>query len=335
MIKTAVIGLGWWGRHVSACLNQEGGRFHVVRGIDLNLELARELAAEHGFEPSADLADALNDKAVDAVVLTTPHAQHAEQIGLAAAAGKHVFCEKPLTLTADSARAAVAACADAGVALGVGHERRWEPAIAEVKRLVGAGELGAIMHVESNSSHDKLAGLSASDWRAHPDNGPSVPMTGMGIHLTDFFIDLFGEIGAVHAERRNRVVEFETGDVASVHLKFQSGLTGYFSCVLVTPFFYRLQVFGSDGWVEVRDSSHPDDPCSIARLTTCGKSGELATREYKKLDSVAANFNAFADAIDGAAPYPITPAQMINNIATLEAIAKSFASGAPETVSGQ
>jgi len=332
MIKAAIIGLGWWGRHMVKCVQSPNSGYKLVKTVDIDLNASRDFAAEKGVSLSGDYRDALNDEDIDAVILTTPHHLHEQQILQAAQAGKHVFCEKPLTTTRASAARAVAACRDAGVQLGVGHERRFEAAIVEVRNLVKSGKLGTIMHVESDSSHDKLRDLPADNWRVQQSLGPSIPMTGMGIHLTDFYIDMFGNIETVYALKTSRVVKHGAGDVITAQVKFESGLTGSFSCISVTPFFYRYQVFGSNGWAQIIDSSHPDDTSSTATLTTCYQSGSLETKTFGWGDTVTANLKAFAAAIEGSAAYPFTDEQKINNVAVMEALTKSIHTGGIERV---
>src|SRR3546814_15409730 len=89
-----------------------------------------------------DYRAALADPAVAAVVLATPHLQHAEQIAAAAAAGKHVFVEKPFTLSKDSAEHAVRAAEQAGIVLALSHNRRFLPSMAELRRRIASGPLG-------------------------------------------------------------------------------------------------------------------------------------------------------------------------------------------------
>ena len=113
--------------------------------------------------------------------------------------GLHVFCEKPLALTKESAERAIEACNAANIVLGVGHERRFEPAMVEIRRMVEAGELGKIMHVEANFSHDKLANLPANNWRVSSSESPAAGMTATGIHLTDAYLHIFGPIQEVYA----------------------------------------------------------------------------------------------------------------------------------------
>jgi predicted dehydrogenase len=302
----------------------------VVHAVDTNPAL-EAFAREQGLAFSTGLQSALADPACEAIVLCTPHAQHKSQVLACAAAGKHVFCEKPLALTAEDARASVAACRKAGVMLGLGHERRFEPALVEVRRLVQSGALGEIMHIEANFSHDKLANVPQGDWRLSPKDAPAAGMTAMGIHLTDYFIDVLGPIAEVYAATTCRVAFRETGDVVSVHVRFASGPTGYLNAILVTPLYIGLTVFGSRAWAEVRNHTHPDTP-GPTTLTVQHADGRREVRELAWTDTVRENLELFARAARGAAEYPFTDVQKVANIATLEAICRSAAANAPVKV---
>lgn len=330
MLNAAIFGLGWWGRHMVGRM-ADSEKLRIVRAVDTNPDAAADFAAEHALPLSADPDDALNDPSIDAVILCTPHSMHTRQVEAVAGAGKHCFCEKPLALTRADAERSVAACRAAGVMLGIGHERRYEPAMQEVARLVKSGALGTIMHVESNFSHDKLAHVAPTDWRASPSDAPAAGMTAMGIHLTDAYLSLFGPVSDVHAFTARRALDFETGDVVSVTLRFESGVTGFISAVLKTPLFLRLTVFGSDAWVDVRNHTHPDTP-GPATLTLQRSGADPEVRTYEWTDTVKANLEAFADAALGSGGYPFTDAEKIGNIAVLEAIAQSAASGQPVAV---
>jgi predicted dehydrogenase len=326
MINAAVAGLGWWGQHVVRSL---AGSEHlrIIKAVETNAARAA-FAAEHGLQFVGDLGNALADPAIDAVVLCTPHALHTEQVLACAAARKHVFCEKPLALTRADAARSVAACRAAGVTLGIGHERRYEPAIAEVRRLVREGALGALMHAEANFNHDKLANVPAGDWRTSPKDAPAAGMTAMGIHLSDLFVELLGPASEAFAVTTSRVAYPDNGDVVSALIRFESGATGYLNAILVTPHYLCLTVFGSEAWVEVRNETHPDTP-GPSILALQHRDGRRETRTYEWVDTVRLNLEAFARAIDGGAPYPFTDAERMGNIAVLEAICRSAASNAP------
>lgn len=328
MINAALAGLGWWGQHI---VRRMAGSevMRIAAAIETNPERAA-FAAEHGIPFLGSLADALADPAIDAVILATPHALHTDQIAAAAKAGKHVFCEKPLALTRAEAEASVAACRAAGVMLGIGHERRYEAAIGEARRILRAGGLGTIMHVEANFSHDKLANVPPGDWRASPKDAPAAGMTAMGIHLTDLYLDLVGPVTEVFAATTSRVAYAETGDVISVLMRFESGATGYINAILVTPLYIALTIFGSEGWLEIRNHTHPDTP-GPTTLTWQHRDGRREAREFAWHDTVRTGLETFARAIAGE-PYPFTDAQKIGNVAVLEAICRSAASNAPAAV---
>src|SRR3989338_6617181 len=113
-VNIALVGMGWWGQKMLAVLQAAPEDIRVVRAVEPNMDAVRDLCAQRGVALSADYADALNDPAVEAVVLATPHSMHTAQIAAAVAAGKHVFCEKPLALTKAEAERSVALCRDAG-----------------------------------------------------------------------------------------------------------------------------------------------------------------------------------------------------------------------------
>src|SRR5436305_1332548 len=101
MINAAIIGLGWWGQTILKTL-QNNAIINPVLGVD-PLEQARASASKLGVNTASRFEDALENSAVEAVVLCTPQERHAEQIVAAARSGRHVFCEKPLCTTAADA----------------------------------------------------------------------------------------------------------------------------------------------------------------------------------------------------------------------------------------
>lgn len=321
MIRCAIAGFGWWGNYLAGRLATSNA-MRLACVIEPSAQRAA-VARAAGFRTLDKLDTALADGAVDAVILTTPNEFHEAQVIAAAAAGKHVFCEKPLGLTKASAERSVAACRRAKVVLGIGHERRFEPAMIEVRRLIEAGALGTVMHAESNFSHDKLINVPKGDWRRNPVSAPAAGMTGMGVHLTDLYISMFGRVSTVTALTADRVLGWETGDVVTVQLGFEAGMTATLSAILKTPHFVRYQVFGSDAWVEVRGAPHRDAPGGDAELLLQRSGAEPVREHFPMADTVSANLDAFAAAISGKSRYPYTDEQLIHNIEILEAVAES------------
>ena len=172
-VGIALIGMGWWGKKMLNVLEAAPADIRVVRAVEPNIETVRALCAEKGVPLTADYADALADPQVEAVVLATPHALHGAQIDAAVAAGKHVFCEKPLAMDKAGAEKAVRLCRDAGLVLGMGHERRWEPPIVQLLAKADSGEMGRIHQIEANFSHDRFLALDRDNWRlkSRPGSG--------------------------------------------------------------------------------------------------------------------------------------------------------------------
>ena len=327
MIRAAVTGLGWWGKHMIRRMKDADGDLRIVKAIDMNPELGA-FAAEHGVPFETDFDTAIKDPNIDAVILCTPHSMHTSQVAAVAAAGKHCFCEKPLALNRAEAEASVAVCKNAGVMLGIGHERRYEPAMEEARKVLQSGALGTIMHVEATFNHDKLANVPEGDWRMNPKDAPAAGMTGMGVHLTDLFQEMIGPITEVYAATTSRVKYKENGDVVSALLRFENGATGYFNAVLVTAHYCTLTIFGENGWLEVINDTHPDTP-GPTHLIVQHRDGRRETKDFEWEDTVRLNLEAFARACEGKGTYRFTDQQKIGNVAVLEAVAKSVATKVP------
>ncbi len=330
MIRAAMIGLGWWGRHMVNSI-KGSDKLEIVRLAARRPERHRDFAEETGIPLLDNYEKVLKDSDVDAVILVTPHSQHEDQLHAAIAAGKQIFCEKPLSLTKASAERMVTAARDAGLIMGVGHERRFESTMEEIERIVSSGEIGTHMHVEANFSHDIFATVDADNWRGSQEEAPAAGMTGMGVHLTDLFISMLGPVEAVAAQAAKRVLDLPTGDIVTVQMKFESGATGFVGAISSTPYYGRFTVFGDKMWVEARDDSHPQHG-GKTHLITCGKGGVQHSQTFPAKDPVRANLEEWADAVLHGSEYRFKDEQRIGNVAVLEAIAKSVESGAWETV---
>jgi predicted dehydrogenase len=330
-VGVALVGMGWWGKKMLNVLAAAPSDIRVVRAVEPNLETARALCAEKGVALTADYVDALSDPDVEAVVLATPHALHGAQIEAAVAAGKHTFCEKPLALTKAGAEKAVRLCRDAGLVLGMGHERRWEPPVAELLARADAGDLGRIHQIEANFSHDKFLALDRDNWRLKADQAPAGGMTATGIHLLDLSVRLLGPAQSVWCVCEQLSSDLPQGDTVAAYVKFRGGGTSYVSASLANPFVSRLAVFGSKGWIDIRDKAHVEAPDGWV-VTTAKVGGPITTAGSPAAEPVKDNLVSFARAVRGVERYRITAEHLVNNIALLEAVFASARSGKIETV---
>lgn len=329
MINAAIVGLGWWGRTIARNL-AESGVMRPVLGVDPE-ESGREAARAFGLDTSSRFEDALERQDVDAVILCSPHKFHADQIVAAAQAGKHVFCEKPLCTTRAEVERATEAVRRAGVVLGIGHERRFEPSVVDLRRRFGQGEFGTALLMEANFSQDKFFALPPDNWRLSPEEAPVGPLSATGIHLVDLSIALFGEPTEVWARLATRGSPFRNGDTLAITLAFASGATAQLTAILATPFVGRLAVYGSKGWMEIRDRTHPENSTGWD-VTTVHRGETPATIFAPPHPSVRDNLESFARAASGGEAYPVSIEEMISNVRAFEAITRSVASGRIEPV---
>jgi predicted dehydrogenase len=333
LLRVAVIGYGWWGKTIVATL-QSSAFIKVEMVIEQEAsvrESAKALGDKSGFTVSSSYEDAVSNPNVDAVILCTPHKLHSAQIAAAAKAGKHVFCEKPLCLTLDDALAAVAACKAAGVVLGIGHERRFEPAIMDLRKRIANGELGTILQIEGNFSQDKFFALPPDNWRLSKELAPCGPLSATGIHLVDLAIAILGPAESVLSRLNTLASNFANGDSLAIMLGFKGGPTALISAILATPFDGRFTVYGSKGWIEIRDRTHPENPTGWdISMVFSGKEKAISFNEPHP--TVRANLEAFAKGVLGISPYPVSTDEMLANVSALESIMKSAETGQIEKV---
>jgi len=327
MLNVAVCGLGWWGR-VIVPLAKSSAKLRVVRVVDPD-PAAADFASSQKV-PLSSFDDALKDPSVQGVVLCTPHTLHTDQIVRAANAGKHVFCEKPLSLSRSEVLRAIDAINKKKLTLAVGHEKRFEPPVQEAMRLVTSGELGTPLQIEANFVQDKFLSLPADNWRLSTKEAPAGPMTATGIHLLDLSVGVFGEARRVLACVKTLGSHLTNGDTLAILVDFGKGHALLNAC-LATPFDGRFAVYCSKGWVEVRDKAHPEAPEGWT-LTVVPRGKDRTVKTYPPARAVLANLEAFADAATGGKPYPVPQAEMVANVSALEAIFKSAASGKIEEV---
>lgn len=320
MLNVAIVGLGRWGQRLVNSVQLEGWpigeHIHVTHGVTRTPSKAIDFCDSQGISLSDDYLSILGDETIEAVLLATPHSQHGLQIEAAAAAGKHVFVEKPLTLDKASAVRAVGACKEAGVVLALGHNRRFLPALQELKSMIDRGELGEILHIEGNFSVPGGLDYVSGMWRATGEESPAGGMTGMGVHVTDAMIYLCGDIESVRCQSLRLVLKVDMDDTTSVLCRFVSGMSGYLATLTATSRIWRLQVFGTKGWAHMR-SHEIMDVCFVGE--------DPKTRSYPITDIERAELEAFAMAVAGSQPYPISAHDAIHNMAVFDAVLASAA----------
>jgi predicted dehydrogenase len=323
MINCAIVGLGRWGRNLTEAARGQA-RLKITRAVETDIDNARAFCAEHHFDLTGNLSDVLADQAIDAVLLATPHSQHTDQVIVSAAAGKQIFCEKPLALRRDHAERMFGACRDAGVVLAVGHNRRFWPSMQALREITASGELGTILHVEGHNSNENSEKITRG-WRLSPEESPGGGLTGAGMHVLDAFVSLLGPVRQVYARFNSRDPGPPPRDSSVLAIDFANGVTGTLATVRATPFYWRVHVFGTKGSAEVLDET-----TLVLRMAGCAPK----TTNYPPVDVLSAELNAFADAVERKLPFPAKEIEVLATLSAFEAALESMESGHPVTCDG-
>jgi predicted dehydrogenase len=340
MINAAVVGLGTWGKTMVESL---AGGSDVMRFTTLQTRTVtpdvEAFAKQHGLHIAKSYDEVLADPKIDAVALATPVSGHLKQIEAAAAAGKHVYCEKPFTFTKKEAEAALAAVRKANRTIGVGYNRRFHPEMVKLQDRIKTGELGTIQHIEASMTYPNALFLPPTAWRSNKAEAPLGGLAPMGVHAIDLMIYLCGEIEQTYCQSFARVVQNGTDDTTSMLFRLKAGMTGYLGTMTATGAGFSFQVFGSKGWVRIEGVTHvagaPSEERRMRQFGACKfqpVKGPAQTWEADKLDIVRATFEAFAKAAQNGPPFPIPPEQIIHGASVTEAVIRSAASGKVEKV---
>lgn len=319
MARLGIVGLGWFGG-VLAESARASGVADVVSCFARSADARAAFAETHGCRAAEGLDDLLADPEVDGVIVATPHSTHAEIAVAAAEAGKHVFVEKPLTLTVTDAKRVGEAAARSGVVVQVGHNRRRQPANRRIKAMIDAGELGTVlqldgMHTAAGGHKPDLPG-----WRKDPAECPFGGMTALGVHTVDTFHYFVGPAKKVTSFSARIRGFTDLDEATTVILEYESGPVAAINTTYFAPPVVSLSVFGSDGaaWNE-EDGT---------RLFTQSRSESTRTEhEVETIDTMLDEIAEFARCISGEGEPETGLAEAIEVAVVLEAIGRSIELG--------
>jgi inositol 2-dehydrogenase len=290
--------------------------------------VAEELEVERWF---SSLEAILECQEIEAVVIATPDKFHAASVQLAAQAGKHVLCEKPLALSMSDAYAAVRAAERAGVRLQVGFMRRYDPAYAAAKERIDAGEIGTPVVFKSIGRDKDEPPLTAYQSRI---NG----MLFYNSTIHDFDLArwlMCDEVVEVHSYSttaiRPEVAEYGDVVAGTMNLRYERGAIGNVESYVQSVYAYdvRTEVVGSKGSIFI--GSIEQTPAIF--LSAAGSNQELADHFLNRFaDAYLAEMRDFVQAILGDRPVRITGEDGVRALATAVAAEKSHKLGTPVRV---
>jgi predicted dehydrogenase len=336
MIRAAIIGLGRWGRSLVASVAGHSDDIVFVRAHTRTRASAEDFCRNKGVALATSYDEILRDPEIDAVVLATPHSRHQAQALAAAAARKHIFVEKPITLDLASARIVVDAAQRAGVVLAVGLARRFHPSIAVVRERVQSGALGKVVAMVAQHTTSTAQFVALDNWRAAPAEAPGGAFTAVGVHALDHMIEFAGPVRDVRCVTA-RNYPGHSDDTTTLMLQFESGASGLIFCSVATATNFQFTVYGTRGLAEI---SRADlSRLRLVPTSTVAPTGRVPAPpdeifEHAGFDTLHAELTAFARAIRDGKPYPVPLADVLHGMAVFDAIVESAKNGAVVTVSG-
>ncbi len=334
MIRAAIVGLGRWGRSLVTSVQGKSDDIRFVIAHTRTRAAAEDFCREKDLPLADSYERILSDRNVDAVVLATPHSQHERQVMVAAAAGKHIHVEKPITLDRASADAAVAAARKAGVVLAVGYCRRFHPSVVEIRNRIGDGRLGTVISMVAQHTTSTGQFIAPDNWRAAPDEAPGGALTAVGVHSLDHMIEFAGRVRDVRCVTA-RHVGGPSDDTTTVMLHFENGATGLIFCSVATATNFSFTLYGSKGLAEI---SKPNlqtfrfVPTSAHAPTGPVTAPPDEISEHAGFDMLNAELTAFARAIREKKPYPVPIEDILHGMSVFDAIVRAAASGKIEPV---
>lgn len=159
--------------------------------------------------------------------------------------------------------------------------------------------------------------MPATSWKTDPQH---VPAGSLADHMLYLMIETLGPIAEVHTHSAHDVSPNRLADVAAVLLKAKANASGALTAIGTTADFYRFQVFGTKGSIEIRDSRQ------LTFMPVDGKREDLMLPET---DPVRSEVESFADAITGCNTFPVPVADAVHGVAVLEAMGRSAVEGRP------
>lgn len=288
-LKVAALGMGWWS-DVLADAIQRSGKLTIAACFTRSKEKRERFAAKYGCKAAASYEEILDDKSIEAVVNTTPNATHLETTRRAAAAGKHVFLDKPIANTIADARAITDACRAAGVVLALGYQRRRESHFRLIKQRIH--EFGRLVNAEANISRDRLGQIDLTSWRYTAEGMPGGVMLQIGIHYSDVLEYLLGPVKAVSGQFVRLVLPGDNPDVASLILEHENGALSTLNASYASASeYYQMNIYG-------KEASAYYDLHQGLRLLKRGEKSSTPVATQKN-DPIAEELEEFARAARG------------------------------------
>lgn len=324
-VGLGLVGLGWWGG-VLAGKTAATGVASVVSCFARTESARDEFAEAHGCTAAPSIAAMLEDPAVGGVLIATSHSSHLELIDQVASAGKPVFVEKPLTLTASEAREVVAIGERTEVPIQVGHQRRRSAANRAIKALIDDGTMGPVQMATTNQSVPGALSHAPDAWRRDRSESPLGGMTSLGVHKIDTLHYLVGPMKRVFTLSKNTMSDPEIDEATVVAIEFENGAVGTLVTSFVTPVISTVRVFG------LGISAHNEADGTKLFLQRTEDGPARTEVELTPVDPIVSQLTEFAAVVRGEKQPEVGAVEGAAVVAVMDAMVASDESGQPVDV---
>ncbi|MDH3739462.1 MAG: Gfo/Idh/MocA family oxidoreductase [Alphaproteobacteria bacterium] len=318
--RVASLGIGWWSDVLADAAQRTDGRIEIASCFTRSADKRQAFADKYGCAGASSLDEILADTTIDGIINTTPNHIHLETTAAAARAGKHVFLDKPIANTIGEAKAITNICADAGVTLGVGYQRRREAHFRWIKDRIDAGEFGILVQAEANISRDREGQFELGHWRYTAEGMPGGVMLQIGLHYVDVLMMLLGPIKTVSGMASQLVLPGDNPDVGTLLMHHQNGAVSSLSTSYASASeYYLMNIYGKkmsayynlfDGLRALKQGETDHTPVSV-----------------DKVDTLAEELIEWADAAQNGGLPEVGGASATESLAVVKAGIKSVAEG--------
>ena len=244
-VRVAVVGIGWWSNILAEGVLRTSGALQIDSCYSRSTDKRSSFADKYECKAANSYQEILEDETIEGIINTTPNHVHLETTRQAAAAGKHVFLDKPIANTISDGREITRVCKDAGVVLSIGYQRRRQSQFRWIKRRIDAGGFGRLVQAEANISRDREGKIDLSSWRYQEAGMPGGVMLQIGIHYTDVLEMLLGPVKAVSAMSAQLVLPGDNPDVSNLVMEHENGAISNLTASYASASeYYMMNIYG-------------------------------------------------------------------------------------------
>ena len=269
LVNIGIVGLGRWARVLTNAAKQSR-KLKIIAGHSRSVENRQSFSEEFNIKTYDTIEEMLSNPNIEGVIITVPNEQHYPVAEKIAAAGKHVYTEKPISNTLEDGLRMERLQQKHDIVMVVGHSARLLKGVTIIKKFIDSKEIGRLCFVESNFSNERALTLSPDTWRWYRKRAPGGPLSQLAIHQFNILHYLGGEIDSVSSiASKLSPVGAEVDDQSMTTIKFKNGALGYVGSSWTSPGIFSVRAFCQDGLIHHElDFSSWDNPDNLHKSSS-------------------------------------------------------------------